>query len=137
MFFYDAISLVTFGDFDKWNPMAWYTRTYYPNFEVAPFTLGPIAESAVWGGIFDLVLKALINGLFFAFLMRWFIRYRDAWWGVTVYVYCFATCVLTLKYTVLLDLTLIEKNVVPTLLIVYFTRRLYFARTPSVAPTVA
>ena len=50
MFFNDFISIVTFGDFTRWNPMEWYARNYYPDAVVAPFTLGPIADSAIWGG---------------------------------------------------------------------------------------
>jgi hypothetical protein len=128
MFFHDFISLFTFGDFTRWNPMFWYWRNYYPDAEVPPFTLGPIADSAMWGGEADLLVRAVLNGLFFAFLMRWFLRHKDRWWGVTIYVYCYATCILTLKYTVFLHLNLIEKNLVLTLLLVQAARVLKFKR---------
>jgi hypothetical protein len=134
MFFYDIISLFTFGAFTRWNPMAWYARNYAPDADVAPFTLGPIADSAMWGGEADLLLRAVVNGLFFAFLMRWFVRHKNRWWGLAVYVYCYATCVLTLKYTVFVDLNLIEKNLIPTLLLTQAARVVRFSRRRAEAP---
>ena len=128
MFFNDFISLFTFGDFTRWNPMYWYARNYYPQAEVPPFTMGPIADSAIWGGEADLLLRSVINGVFFAYIVRWFLRYGDRWWGLTVYVYCCATCILTLKYSVFLHLTLIEKNLLPVLILVYAVRVLRFSR---------
>ncbi len=127
MFFNDFISLFTFGDFTRWNPAEWYTRNYYPQAEWAPFTLGPIADSAIWGGEADLVLRSLINGVFFAYIVRWFLRYGDRWWGLTVYVYCCAASILTLKTSVFSDLNLIEKNLVPVLLLVHAARVLRFS----------
>jgi hypothetical protein len=137
MFFTDIISLFTFGSFTRWNPMDWYTRNYAPDADVAPFTLGPIADSAMWGGEADLLVRAIVNGLFFAFLMRWFLRHKDRWWGLSVYVYCYATCILTLKYTVFLHLNLIEKNLIPTLLLVQAARVLKFKRQRATLPSVA
>ncbi len=135
MFFTDIISLFTFGSFTRWNPMDWYTRNYVPDADVAPFTLGPIADSAMWGGEADLLVRAMVNGLFFALLMRWFLRHKDRWWGVSIYVYCYATCILTLKYTVLVHLNLIEKNLIPTLLLVQAARVLRVSRPSSGLPT--
>lgn len=127
MFFSDFISLFTFGDFVRWNPMVWYANNYYPQAEVPPFTLGPIADSAIWGGEIDLVVRSLINGIFFASIVRWFLRYGDRWWGLAVYVYCVASCILTIKYSVFLDLNLIEKNLLPVLILVYAARVLRFS----------
>lgn len=127
MFFYDFISLFTFGDFARWNTMDWYTRNYFPESEVPPFTLGPIADSAIWGGEVDLVLRALVNGIFFAFIVRWFVRHGDRWWGLAVYVYVCATSILTAKYSVFLHLNLIWKNLMPVLLMVHAVRVLRFS----------
>lgn len=128
MFFNDFISLFTWGDFARFYPMDWYARNYYPLAEVPPFTLGPIADSAIWGGEIDLLFRGLINGVFFAYIVRWFVRYGDRWWGLTVYIYCCATCILVLKYSVFLHLNLIEKNLIPVLLIVQAARVLTFSR---------
>jgi hypothetical protein len=127
MFFSDFISVVTFGDFTRWNPMEWYARNYHPYSVVAPFTLGPIADSAIWGGEIDLILRGLINGAFFAYLVRWFLRFQDRWWGMAIYVYCYATCILTLKYSIFYHFTPLFKTMLPTLLMVAIIRKL----TPS------
>ncbi len=124
MFFYDAIALVTFGDFTRWNPMNWYADNYFPTVDIPPFTIGPIADSAMWGGEPDLLIRGLINGMFFAYIMRWFLKRKHKWWGLTVYAYCYSTCILTVKYTIFLDLSLIEKNLIPVLLLVQGVRML-------------
>jgi hypothetical protein len=126
MFFYDFLSLFTWGDMTRWNPMYWYAENYYPSAAVPPFTIGPIADSALWGGEIDLLFRGVLNGAFFAVLMRWFLRYRNRWWGVTIYVYCYATCILTLKYGVFYVLNPIVKNLLPTIVLVAVVRRIRF-----------
>jgi hypothetical protein len=118
MFFNDIISIFTFGDFDRWNPMGWYTRHYYPDRDVAPFTIGPIAESALWGAEIDLFLRGIVNGLFFSFLVRWFIKRKSKWWALAIYTYCYATCIMTMKYSVFYQLTPIVKNILPIIILV-------------------
>lgn len=117
MFFNDFISVVTFGDFQRWNPMDWYARNYYPDAIVAPFTLGPIADSAIWGGELDLLFRGLINGGFFAIIVRCFLRWRARWWSLVVYAFCYATAILTLKYSIFFHLTPLLKTMVPVLLV--------------------
>ena len=128
MFLSDFISLFTFGAYERYNPMDWYARNYYPQAEIPPFTLGPIADSALWGGEFDLVLRALVNGAFFSVIVRWFLRHGDQWWGLAIYVYCCAAAILTIQYSVFLDLNLVEKNLIPVLLVVHAARVLSFKR---------
>lgn len=69
-------------------------------------------------------MRSLINGAFFAYLVRWFLRYKDRWWGVAAYIFCYATCVMTLKYSVFWHLTTLIKTVVPTLLVTNVVRTL-------------
>jgi hypothetical protein len=134
MLFSDFISLVPFTDFKGWEPMDWYTRNYYPDALFPPLTLGPIADSAIWGGELDLLLRGLINGFFFAYLVRWFSRRDGAWWEVTIYVYCYASAVMTLKYSIFFILTPLLKTVVPTLLLVGAVRQLVSLRRASPTP---
>jgi len=134
MFFQDFISLVTWGDVTRWNPMYWYAANYYPDAAVPPFTMGPIADSALWGGEIDLFFRGLANGIFFAYLMRWFLRYRDRWWGMSIYVYCYASCILNLKYGAFFLLTPIVKTLLPTILLVSLVRRVRFKIRPSTRP---
>lgn len=131
MLFNEFISIFTFGDFTRWNPMVWYAQYYFPESAVPPFTLGPISDSAIWGGEVDLLLRGLINGAFFAYLVRWFLRHKDRWWGVTIYVYCYATCIMTIKYAIFWHLTPLFKTLLPTLLVVVVVRKLIPSKQKS------
>lgn len=136
MFFSDIISAFTFGDFSRWNPMEWYHQQYYPEVDIAPFTLGPVADSAIWGGEVDLVLRSLVNGAFFAMLTRWLFRRRHEWWALASYAYCYATCILTLKYGVFYHLIPMVKTVIPVLVIVHAVRVLRWRRSQSEGWTI-
>lgn len=117
MFFYDFISPFTFNSDTKWNPMWWYGINFYPLSEVPPFTIGPIAESAIWGGEFDLFCRGIFNGIFFSFIVNWFLRRRKQFWALTLYVYCFSFSIITIKYSIFFYLTPIVKELIPTVLI--------------------
>ena len=118
MFFYDLISPISFNSDTSLNPMYWYAKNYFPESIVPPFTIGPIAESAIWGGEIDLFFRGLINGAYFAFIVRWFMRRRDKWWGIATYAFLFSYSVITLKYSVFFYLTPVFKDLTPTLLLV-------------------
>ncbi|WKW12475.1 hypothetical protein Strain138_001768 [Pseudogemmatithrix spongiicola] len=133
MFFFDFIALFTWGDFTKYMPMYWYAETYFPFLDVPPFTIGPVAESALWGGEWDIAVRGLLNGLFFAWIVRAFLRFRDRWWALGVYAYCYATCALALKYSIFVNVQLVEKNLVPAFLLVEGTRMLMRRRLPRLA----
>jgi hypothetical protein len=72
----------------------------------------------MWGGELDLFCRGLINGLFFAFIVNWFIRRREKFWAVTIYVYCFSFSIITIKYSIFFYLTPIVKELIPTILII-------------------
>jgi hypothetical protein len=129
MFFYEFISLIPFLDHNEYNPQYWYAKHYFPKAEVPPQTMGVIADSAIWGGEFDLLVRSIINGAIFALLMRWFLRRREKWWALTIYIYCYATCIMTLKYSVLYHLTPLVRIILPTLLLTGVLFRLQKALT--------
>lgn len=133
MFFNDFVSLVTFGDFTRWNPMEWYARNYYPDALVAPLTLSPIADSAVWGGEIDLLFRGLVNGAFFALIVRWFLRWRTRWWSLVVYAFCHATAIITLKYSVFYHLTPLLKTMLPAILVFAVIRWISRVRVQALA----
>jgi hypothetical protein len=118
VFFNDFISLVPLVDQTKWNPMYWYARNYFPDAIVPPMTLGPIAVSALWGGEIGLAILGLINGALFAFLMRWFAREGGRWQVMTIYVFCYSTCIMCLKHSIFYHLAPLVKIILPLLLIV-------------------
>jgi len=129
MFFYEFTAVIPFIDHAKHNPQYWYAWNYFPEAVVPPTTMGAIADSAIWGGEFDLLVRSLINGAIFALLTRWFLRRRKKWWALTIYIYCYATCILALKYSVLFQLTLLVRVLLPTLLLTEVLFRLQ--KTPA------
>jgi hypothetical protein len=118
MFFSDIISLIPFFDHTKWNPQYWYARNYFPDAIVPPETLGPIADSAVWGGEYDLLLRSFINGGFFALIAKLFVCSKSKWWKHVTYIYVYSTCILTLKYSIFYCLTLLFSNLLPALILI-------------------
>ena len=131
MFFYDLISPISFNSDTSLNPMYWYAKNYFPESIVPPFTIGPIAESAIWGGEIDLFFRGLINGAYFAFIVRWFMRRRDKWWGIATYAFLFSYSVITLKYSVFFYLTPVFKDLTPTLLLVAILIKLFSKNQPE------
>jgi len=131
MFFYEFIALIPFLDHITYYPQYWYARNYFPEAVVPPTTMGVIADSAIWGGEFDLLVRSLLNGVIFAFLTRWFLRRREKWWALTIYIYCFANCVMTLKYSLLFQLAPLVR-ILPLLLLTEVLLRLQ--KTPDYPP---
>jgi len=133
----DLLAVVPFVDHEAWNPMYWYARHYFPDAIVPPATVGPIAESAVWGGEVDLAIRAALIGALYAWVMKWFLRHRTQWWALVIYCHLFATCVMTLKYSVLYQLAPLVRTLGPGLLLFglamwFFTPRA--AAAPSATP---
>jgi hypothetical protein len=125
MFFNDLLALIPFVDHYEWNPQYWYARHYYPDAAVPPQTMGPIADSALWGGEWDLLLRGLVNGAWYAAVMQWFMRRRDRWWALVVYAYLYATCVMTLKYSVFYQLAPLARIILPGLLLAWAVKRAF------------
>lgn len=116
MFFQEFFSMIPFIDHTKYRSPYWYARNYFPNAFIPPTTMGIIADSAIWGGEFDLLIRSLINGGLFALLMRWFLKRRRKLWALTIYIYCYATCILTLKYSLFIQLpSLVQELLLPVL----------------------
>jgi hypothetical protein len=137
MFFNDIISIFTFNDFLKWNPMQWYYLNFFPNAPVAPYTLGPIADSAIWGGELDLFFRGVLNGLFFGAITCWFSIYKNKWWALSIYIFCCGASIITLKYSIFYILTPLFKNMLPVILLVLFFRKLLKKSVKSTVDTRA
>ncbi len=118
VFFNDFISIVPLAGQTRWQPMYWYANNYFPDAVVPPLTVGPIAESALWWGEIDLLVRGLINGMFFAFLMRWFAREGGKWQVMTIYVFCYSTCIMCLKYSIFWHLAPVVKIILPLVFII-------------------
>lgn len=130
LFFDDFISIVPLANDKKWQPMYWWADNYDPDAVVPPITLGPIALSALWGGGLFLSFEGLVNGILFAALMRWFARSGGNWRVMTVYVFCYSTCVMCLKYSIFWHLTPLLRTILPPVLIVSVFVKI-FRETPN------
>lgn len=119
VFFNDFISLLPLEQ-TKWVPMYWYADNYFPDAVVPPMTMGPIALSALWGGEISLAVQGFINGIAFAFLMRWFARNGGKWQVMTAYVFCYSTCIMCLKYSIFWHLAPLVKIILPMIVTVSF-----------------
>ncbi len=118
VFFNDFISIVPLAGNTKWNPMYWYADNYFPDAVVPPLTVGPIAMSALWGGEIGLSVQGFINGILFAFLMRWFARDGGKWQVMAIYVFCYSTCIMCLKYSIFWHLAPVVRIILPLVFIV-------------------
>lgn len=119
MFFNDVITLFTPNSFVKYSPQYWYAENYFPDFDVPPQTNGPIADSALWGGEIDLFIRALINGALFAWIANLFFSRRHDWRMAALYGFCYSTCVMTLKYSILYHVNPIVKTLIPCIILVW------------------
>jgi hypothetical protein len=124
MFFNDFISLVMPNSFVQFNPQYWYAENYYPSYDVPPQTNGPIADSAIWGGEWDLLVRSLVNGMLFAWLANVFFARKSDWRVAMIYAFCYSTCVMTAKYSVLYHLNPMAKTVIPIILLVSLAKAL-------------
>ena len=117
MLFIDFVGLVAPGDFTRWSPMYWYARWYFPDADVPPTTVGPIADSAIWGGEWDLLARSVVNGSVLR-SANTLVRSPKGqkWWAIAIYVFCYATCVMALKYSVFYHVDPVVKTFIPTVL---------------------
>jgi hypothetical protein len=116
MFFSDFVSLVMPNSFVRFNPQYWYAEQYFPSAPVPPQTNGPIADSAIWGGEADLIIRAVLNGLMFAWLTNLFFDKKHDWRVACIYVFCYSTCIMTLKYSIFYHLNPVIKTILPGIL---------------------
>ncbi len=113
----DILAVIPGVDHIGPHPQYWYARNYFPKALVPPATIGLIAESALWGGELDLAIRGLLNGMLFAWLMRWFVARRGQWIPTVLFIAVYATCFMTLKYSLLYHLQPLSRTIVPVLLL--------------------
>jgi len=123
MLFYDFLSAIPFVDWSEYNPMVWYANNYYPNAVVPPFTMGPVAVSAMFGGELDLILRGIAIGAILAFLFRWFSCNVNSVYRCVVYIFSYSTVVMIIKYDIFWYIPQIVKLIIPSLILFYFLSR--------------
>lgn len=113
MFFFDFISpLMPNADIDEIDPIFWYQKNYFPDTEVPPFTLGPIANTAIWEGEIGLILRAWLCALLFAKFSNYITRKKISPFNLFVYLSIFSTSVMVVKYSIFYHITPFVKNLI-------------------------
>lgn len=115
----DFLTVVPFFEHTEFNSQYWYARIFFPDAIVPPQTMGPIADSAIWGGELDLAVRGLLTGLGFGWLVRWALRSRDRLFAYVAYVFLFATSVVTLKYSLPYQISQMLRTIIPSVLLCY------------------
>lgn len=127
IFFFDVLSLFLPNSDVEFSPQHWYWREFYSNDLVPPQTNGPIADSALWGGIGDLAIRACLIGVLFGRLASYFFKRQPSFVLAVIYTFYCATSVMTLKYGVLWQLNPLVKTMLP-LLVAYFVYQRFWLR---------
>jgi hypothetical protein len=80
--------------FEKMDLASWYVQTYYTGFAEAGggLAFGAIAESIAGAGVFDILWRALLAGVFFAWVDRMLTRERLSVWAFVFYVWIISSC---------------------------------------------
>lgn len=131
MLFNDFFTAVPFFEHTQFNSQYWYARHYFPDAIVPPQTMGPIADSAIWGGEGDLAVRGLLTGMGFGLLARWSLARRAKLLANVAYAFLFATSVIALKYSLVYQVSQMIRLLAPALLVAYLMIRLGRAVGPK------
>jgi hypothetical protein len=80
--------------FEKIDLSSWYVQTYYPQYGEAGggLAFGAIAESIAGAGELDILWRAVVVGVFFAWVDRMLTRERLSSWAFIFYVWIISSC---------------------------------------------
>ncbi len=112
----DFFTAVPFYDHISYNSQYWYADIYFPDAAVPPQTMGPLADSGIWGGEADLAVRGVLTGLAYGGLTRWALRPGARWHHMLIYTFLFATAVLGIKYSVVYQVSQMVRIFLPVLL---------------------
>jgi hypothetical protein len=118
----DFFTAVPMYDHVTYNSQYWYADIFFPDSVVPPQTMGPLADSGIWGGETDLAVRGLLTGLGYALIARWVMRRNTAWHQMLIYTFLFSTVVFGLKYSLVYQFSVMVRILLP----VFF---LYWAYT--------
>jgi hypothetical protein len=111
MFFFDFIApFFPNADITNIDPIFWYKENYFPEAEVPPFTIGPIANTAIWEGEIGLLLRSWLCALLFAKFLNSITKKSITPFYLFIYLSVFSTSVMVVKYSIFYQLTMIFKN---------------------------
>lgn len=109
----DFFTAVPMYDHIEHNSQYWYASIYFPDSVVPPQTMGPLADSGIWGGEIDLAVRGLLTGMGYALIARWVMRRNAAWYQMLIYTFLFATVVFGLKYSFVYQASIMVRVFLP------------------------
>lgn len=137
MFFFDFIApFIPNASISDIDPIFWYQKAYFPLSEVPPFTLGPIANTAIWEGEIGLVLRAYFCGFLLGFFSNYITRNNIRPFCLFIFISIFSTIVMVMKYSIFFHLTQIIKNLILPYLIFKVIEKLFNFYSKKLQPTL-
>lgn len=115
----------------QFNSQYWYAGIYFPDAVVPPQTMGPLADSGIWGGEWDLAIRGVLTGVVYGSLARWALRPLAQWYHVLLYAFLFATAILGIKYSVIYQISQMIRFFAPVffaLAVYVFLSRLFLSK---------
>lgn len=117
MIFFDFIgSFIPTAKALELSPMHWYQENYFPNTEVPPFTMGPIANTALWEGNVGILIRPFMLALLLASFTNYFFSARKSVFSLLTYIFVFSTSIMIMKYSIFYHVTPFFKTVLPVYL---------------------
>jgi hypothetical protein len=117
MIFKDVYYLIPFLNNVDADPMNWYWVNFHPEAPVAPFTMGPIADSSFFGSWLAIFFRGLILSLNIFILRAILIYTKRSFISLLIFSYCVSVSILVLKYSVFSYQEQVVKNLLPTLIV--------------------
>lgn len=124
MIFFDFVgSFIPTAQALELSPMHWYQKNYFPETKVPPFTMGPIANSAMWEGNIGIIIRPFFLGVLMSSICNFFYRKRKSVFSLLTYIFIYSTSIMIMKYSIFYHVTPFFKTIFP----VYIFFLLFFS----------
>lgn len=133
----DFFTAVPLYDHVRYNSQYWYAGIYFPDAVVPPQTMGPLADSGIWGGEADLAVRGVLTGIAYGGIARWALRPDARWHHMLIYTFLFATAVIGIKYSVIYQVSQMARVFLPVLLAYGLYRLLIASSAQRSVPNAA
>jgi hypothetical protein len=126
--FYYLVSPILPGRITEISPFYWYTREYWGNSDFPPFTLGPIAESFMYGNYIFIIIYSYLVAIILKFISNVSQKYHYMTLGHFISIFYTLYIVLSFKYSILYPNTDIVKSIIPIFVILSIFKILTFKK---------
>lgn len=99
MYFNDFLRALPFLDKTQYNTQYWFAQLFWPDSEVPPQTMGPIADSAIFLGSLSIIVSSLASAFLLSFVFHTMIRFPSLL-AIYIYLYFAGHIFFGIKYSV-------------------------------------